>query len=112
MLVKAMVGMFVPKKVIAQMIGEKGISENTLQKYFAYELKNGVEHVRANLKAMALKSAQEGSVRAQTYLLDRLGGPEFAPPRRNDDVVAPLTINAAASSVSVYLPDNGRKGNE
>lgn len=110
-IVKTMVGMFVPRKVIAQMIGEHGIADKTLNKHFAAELEHGVEHVKASLKAMILQSAQDGSVRAQTYLLDRLGGPEFAPPRR-DEVAVPLQISSEASSVQIYLPDNGRKAND
>lgn len=110
-LVVVLVGMTVPQKTIASLIGEKGITENTLVKHFRRELDIGKEHFIANLKALVVLSAQSGSVRAQTYLLDRLGGPEFAPRMRlSADVDPPITINADAR-VTIFLPDNGRKAN-
>jgi hypothetical protein len=112
-LVVAMVGMRVPQNVICTMIGDNGISENTMLKYFGMELMLGREQFVANVKGMLVQAAQGGSVRAMTYLLDRLGGPDFVPRTRANDEIAnvPLTINGNAD-VQIFLPDNRRAAND
>ena len=110
-MVVVMVGMLVPRKTIASLIGEHGISDKTLRKHFKRELENGTEHFLATIKGMLAKSAMNGSVRAQTYLLDRLGGPDFSPRIGGADQqpLAPIQVNDNAR-VQIFLPDNGRKG--
>lgn len=111
-LVVALVGMKVPLGVICTLIGDYGIDEKTLGKHFGRELMFGREHFLANLKGMLVQAAQNGSVRAMTYMLDRLGGPDFAPRRANDDMAdTPLTISASAD-VQIFLPDNRRVVND
>jgi hypothetical protein len=105
--VMVMVGMAVPQATIAGMIGEKGIAETTLVKHFARELGEGRERFVATIKGQLAKAAQNGSVRAQTYLLDRLGGPEFQPKLRIAPDEVPIQVNSDAR-VTIFLPDNGR----
>jgi hypothetical protein len=111
-MVQILVGVSVPIATIARNIGPDGISPNTLRKHFAEELTTGKEQLVASLKTALVKSAQGGSVRAMTYLLDRLGGPEFAPRMRigGDADAPPVEVNVNAK-VSLYLPDNGRSSN-
>jgi hypothetical protein len=108
-LVTVLTGMLVPQKTIATLIGDNGINETTLVKHFKREITYGREHFLVTVKALVVKSAQAGSVRAQTYLLDRLD-PQFAPRRASDEPVTPLVINGDAK-VQLFLPDNGRKRN-
>jgi hypothetical protein len=109
MFVMVMVGMAVKQETIAQMIAG-GITQNTLLKHFSEEIKHGRERFVANIKGHLARSAQNGSVRAQTYLLDRLGGPEFAPRGRGDEPEPAIQINADAR-VTIFLPDNKRTEN-
>lgn len=107
-LVQILVGLQVPHVQIARMIGS-GIHEQTMRKHFAEELINGKDTLVASLKTMVVKAAQNGSVRAQTWLLERLAGPEFAPQMRVGGIegAPPIDVNAR-TEVVVYLPDNGR----
>lgn len=111
-MVQILVGVSVPLKTIARNIGPDGISMPTLHKHFAEELETGKEQLVASIKTALVKSAQGGSVRAMTYLLDRIGGPEFAPRLRlgGDADAPPIEVNMKAQ-VSLYLPDNGRASN-
>lgn len=112
-LVIVMIGMSVPQRIIATMIGEKGINEITLVKHFKHELAIGRESLVANIKGLLVQSAQAGSVRAQTYLLDRIGGPEFAPRMRiggDENNATPILVNSDAR-VQIFLPDNKRIAN-
>lgn len=77
-LVQVLVGMQVPIKTIAKNVAEGGIDEKTLRKAFGEELEMGRENLVASLKAQVVKAAQNGNIRACTWLLERLGGPEFA----------------------------------
>ena len=108
-LVQILVGLQVPIVQIARMVGTPPISENTLRKHFAEELINGKDTLVASLKTMVVKAAQNGSVRAQTWLLERLAGPDFAPQMRlgGIDGAPPIAVNAE-TQVVVYLPDNNR----
>lgn len=105
-----MVGMLVPKTTIARLIG---VSLNTFNLAFADEIAHGSERFVASVKAMLVRSAQKGSVRAQTYLLDKLGGPEFSPKMGLGGIEggAPIQISAD-SKVMLYLPDNKRLTND
>lgn len=111
-MVQVLVGMSCPIRTIARNVGPTGIAENTLRKHFAEELETGREQFVASLKATLVKAAQAGSVRALTYLLDRIGGPEFAPRMRvsGEEGAAPIQINTEAK-VTIFLPDNGRISN-
>lgn len=107
-MVQVMAGTLVPHATIARNIAG-GISVNTLKKHFADELENGPQQLLASLKGSVVRAANNGSVRAQTWLLERLGGPEFAPRLRlsGEEGAAPIQISSE-SKVVVYLPDNGR----
>ena len=107
-LVQIMVGTLVPQATIARNIGG-GIALNTLKEHFSDELEHGREQVVATLKARMYRASENGSVRATSWLLERLGGPEFAPRLRlggMDD--APAIQVSSESRVTVYIPDNGR----
>jgi hypothetical protein len=110
-MVQILSGMSVPVGVIARNISpDGGIDTRTLHKHFADELENGRDQLVAGLKAQIVKAAQQGSVRAQTWLLERLGGPEFAPkprfaPDDADTQIVPVNTDA---KVEIYLPDNAR----
>jgi hypothetical protein len=106
--VQILAGLQVPHQQIARMIGD-GIHEQTMRKHFAVELQNGKDALVASLKTMVVKAAQNGSVRAQTWLLERLAGPEFAPQMRigGIDGASPIPV-ATETQVSIYLPDNNR----
>jgi hypothetical protein len=108
MFVMVMIGMAVPQATIAGMIGDKGVSEATLVKHFSRELTEGRERFVASVKGQLAKAAQNGSVRAQTYLLDRLGGPEFQPKSRTAEIEVPVQISGGDARVTIFLPDNGR----
>jgi hypothetical protein len=111
-MVTVLVGMSVPIKTIAKNVGPVGISETTLRKHFAEELEHGKDQFVASLKANIVKAAQGGSVRAMTYLLDRIGGPEFSPRMRIGGMedAAPIQVNSD-TKVTIFLPDNGRTNN-
>jgi hypothetical protein len=111
-MVTVLVGMSVPIKTIAKNVGPVGISETTLRKHFAEELEHGKDQFVASLKANIVKAAQGGSVRAMTYLLDRIGGPEFSPRMRVGGMedAAPIQVNSD-TKVTIFLPDNGRTNN-
>ena len=106
--VQILAGLQVPHAQISRMIGD-GIHEQTMRKHFAEELQNGRDTLVASLKTMVVKAAQNGSVRAQTWLLERLAGPEFAPQMRIGGIEggSPIAVTADAT-VSIYLPDNHR----
>jgi hypothetical protein len=110
-MVTVMIGSFVPHETIARNIGPNGIDVDTLKKHFALEIETGRDQTLASLKVLVFKAAQKGSVRAQTWLLEKLGGPEFAPRLRlglGGDADAPAIRVNSESKVVVYLPDNGR----
>jgi hypothetical protein len=110
-MVQILSGMSVPAGVIARNISpDGGIDTRTLKKHFADELENGRDQLVAGLKAQIVKAAQQGSVRAQTWLLERLGGPEFAPKLRvsPDDAAAQIVPVNTDAKVEIYLPVNSR----
>lgn len=104
-------GMQVPLATIARNVVPGGMSEQTLKKHFSAELETGRDLLLASLKTKIVQAAQNGSVRAQTWLLERLAPEEFGNRLRvspdSDVVPSTLTIQPNAQ-VSIYLPDNGR----
>lgn len=108
-MVQVLSGMSVPVRVIARNLApDGGIDPRTLKKHFGDELENGRDQLVAGLKAQIVKAAQNGSVRAQTWLLERLGGPEFAPKLRLSQDDPPAVPIVADAKVEIYLPDNSR----
>ena len=108
-MVQVMVGTGVPHETIARNVGPDGIGVVTLRKYFAEELQFGREQLVASVKALLVKAAQNGSVRAQLAILERLGGPEWAPRQYIGGIAdAPPIALGGNVAVTVYLPDNGR----
>jgi hypothetical protein len=106
-MVQVMVGVGVAHETIARNVGD-GIAVNTLKKHFADELKTGRDQLVLSLKMQLVKAANNGSVRAQLALLERLGGPEWLPRQLLGGIPdAPIAI-AADAQVTIYLPDNGR----
>ena len=75
-LVAVLTGMLVPIETIAENVGP-GISTPTLRKHFKQELRIGREQLLVQLKVGIYRQAQNGSVRALTWLIERLGGPEW-----------------------------------
>lgn len=113
--VTIMVGMYVEKTTIARLICDGGLPMETFEKYFAHEIAHGKHEFLASVKGMLVRAAQGGSVRAMTYLLDRIGGPEFKP-RGSDEDRRQMEIPVIASSdgaprVTIFLPDNRRIAN-
>jgi hypothetical protein len=68
--VETLTGLMVPQETVARIIG---IDKKTLRKYFRAELDNGAENTVANLKSVIYAAADKGSLRAASYLLDRMG---------------------------------------
>lgn len=68
--VETLTGLMVPQETVARIIG---IDTKTLRKYFRTELDNGAENTIASLKSVIYSAAEKGSLRAASYLLDRMG---------------------------------------
>lgn len=69
--VEALTGLLVPQETVARFLE---IDVKTLRKHFRSELDHGREKVAAKLKGVLFHAAaREGSVRAATYLCDRMG---------------------------------------
>lgn len=112
-----MLGMLTPKKVCARLMGCDVV---TFNKAFADEIETGPDRFIASLKGMLVMSAQKGNVRAQTFLMEKLGGPDWAPrmgmasakERMEAEAFASASGSVENSKVMLYLPDNKRLGNE
>ena len=59
---------------------EPPIGVDCLRKHFRDDLDEGFKHTTAYLRMRILRSAEHGTIRAASWLLDRLC-PEFSPPR-------------------------------
>jgi hypothetical protein len=110
-MVIGLTGLLVPVEVIARKVmndGE-GMDPETLRKYFSRELEIGREDTIAGLKGIMLAHAQRGSIRAAQFLIEKLGGAEFAPRLRVGGIedAPPIKVSAEAR-ITVYIPDNGR----
>ena len=68
--VEALTGLLVPQETIARFLDIDG---KTLRKHFRAELDHGQEQTGAKLKAILYAAARQGSIRAATYLCDRMG---------------------------------------
>ena len=68
--VEVLVGLMVPEATVARTMG---IDVKTLKKHFREELDHGHERTVSKLKSIIHAKAREGSIRAATYLLDRMG---------------------------------------
>jgi hypothetical protein len=68
--VEALTGLMVPQASVARFLD---IDVKTLKRYFRDELDHGREHTVGKLKAIIYAAARQGSIRAATYLLDRMG---------------------------------------
>jgi hypothetical protein len=107
-LVLGLTGLLVPQDTIARLVAG-GISVNTLKRYFSTELEIGRDHYVTTLKNRMEVASRAGSVRATSWLLERLGGPEFASRLKVGGMEnGPPIVVSAESRVTVYLPDNGR----
>lgn len=112
-----MLGMLVPKKTCARLMGCDVV---TFDKAFADEIETGPERFIASLKGQLWIAAQKGNVRAQTFLLEKLGGPEWAPrmgmaaakERMDQEMFASSAAASADARVTLYLPDNRRLTND
>lgn len=113
--VTIMVGMYVEKATIARLVCDGGLPRETFEKYFAHEIAHGKHEFLASVKAMLVRAAQGGSVRAMTYLLDRIGGPEFKPRGSEEDrrqmEIPVIAGGDGAPKVTIFLPDNRRIAN-
>lgn len=70
-MVRILIGMHMDKECIARDILQ--IDKATMLKHFKDEIQRGVSMAQANLKMRMWLHAQNGSVRAIAYLLDRSG---------------------------------------
>jgi hypothetical protein len=110
-----MLGMLTPKKVCARLMG---CDVRTFDIAFAEEIETGPDRFVASLKGMLVMAAQKGSVRAQTFLLEKLGGPDWAPRMGMASAKDRMEAEAFASAsnneakVTLYLPDNKRLTND
>lgn len=111
-----MLGMLVPKGTCARLMG---CDLQTFNIAFAEEIETGPERFVASLKGQLWISAQKGSVRAQTFLLEKLGGPEWAPRMgmasardREIEALAAASGGGRDAQVTLYLPDNKRLTND
>jgi hypothetical protein len=69
--VETLAGLMVPQETIARFLE---IDSKTLRKYFRNELDNAREKIIGRLKGVLYQTAmQDGSIRAASYLLDRMG---------------------------------------
>jgi hypothetical protein len=109
-MVTVLAGMRVPDKIIAEQLGI--LDSRTLRRHFAAELVDGRENLIATLKSQIVGAAMRGSVRAQTWLLERLEPEQFAPRYRQpgeDMPLIPLSDDDnPVAKVEIYLPDNAR----
>jgi hypothetical protein len=71
-------------------------------------LETGRDHYVTTLKNRMETASRAGSVRATSWLLERLGGPEFAPRLKLGGMEGPPIVVSSESKVTVYLPDNNR----
>ena len=108
-LVQVLAGMGVPQMTIARLLNKHGgIDHRTLKKHFAVELEHGREALIASLKTDIVKAAKSGSVRAQTWLLERLDPANFGRIYRPSPEDIPTAPIADGAKVEIYLPDNSR----
>lgn len=80
-LVERLAGLFVSHDEIAHTWLQPPIDTKTLRKYYRDQLDHGPARVGNSIKARILRAAENGSLRAMTYLADRLC-PEFQPKLR------------------------------
>lgn len=84
--VEALAGLLVEQTTIAKFLE---IDPKTLRKYFRAELDNGPELTGLRLKAILYASARNGSIRATTYLCDKL---RLFPEAENGGAQAPAQV--------------------
>jgi hypothetical protein len=110
-LVERLTGLVVSQADIARDWIKPPISVRTLRKHFRDEITRGRLRTYARLKAQLMRSAENGNVRAQIYLMERFfvdlhprapaDLPALAPPTPFAEGDRPVRI--------VYeIPDNGR----
>jgi hypothetical protein len=80
-MVTRLAALLVPREEIARDWFSPPICRDTLCRYFRAELSRGQSRTTARLRLRILRAAENGSLRAAFYLLDRLC-PEFAQARR------------------------------
>jgi hypothetical protein len=85
-LVERLAGLFVSHHEIAKTWLKPPIDVGTLRKYYRDELDHGPARVANSLKARILRTAENGSLRAMTYLADRLV-PEFVAIRKAEAMI-------------------------
>ena len=86
--VETLTGLLIPQETVARFLE---IDVKTLRRYFRNELDHGRERVIAKLKGVLFEAAsRQGSIRASTYLLDRMG-------------IWPAPENAAAAPQQVQV---------
>lgn len=109
-LVTVLVGMGVPQNIICRKLREGGIDGRTLRRHFADEIEHGREELISSLKAQIVQAAMRGSVRAGTWLLERLDPEQFAPRYRQpgESAETPIPLGDVDAKVEIYLPDNHR----
>lgn len=107
-LVQVLAGLKVPQIIIGRTL-EPPITDRTLRKHFADDLQHGHSHLITTLKSLVVRAAQNGSVRAQTWLLERLDPETFGPRLRLGGLEAELPLLPDGDAkVTIYLPDNAR----
>lgn len=110
-LVMVLAGMKTPHNIIARKVTVEGIQTRTLHKHFAEELEQGREQLISSLKVQIVQAAMKGSVRATTWLLERLDPEQFAPRYRQPEG-EPMPLlpieGGVGARVEIYLPDNSR----
>jgi hypothetical protein len=109
-LVERLTGLMVAQDEIARDWIKPPISVRTLRKHFREEITRGRMRTYARLKAQLMRSAENGNVRAQVYLMERF----FADlhPRAPADLPAPpptpFTDGDRPVRIVYAIPDNGR----
>lgn len=94
--VEELTGLMISQEVVARCLQ---IDLKTLRKYFRDELDNGKENTVKNLKLIIFNAAKSGSLRATSYLLDRMGvwpTPDNAPAQQHE-----LKINVVGGLATV-----------
>jgi hypothetical protein len=104
-LVERVTGLMVAQDEIARDWIKPPISVRTLRKHFREEITRGRMRTYARLKAQLMRSAENGSVRAIIYLLERFYWQMMPPmpPRRESSPAGPAM--PAAGSVLIYRLD-------
>ena len=102
-------GLLVSQPEIARDWIRPPIDAKTLLKHFRAEINRGRARTYVRLKALLLRAAEAGNVRAQIYLLERFFWDLHSPPRPKTPALPAALLGDNEGPVRIVeIPDNGR----